>query len=246
MIKLNTFPVDLEYDDSEKKLYFEGIELKPDVRTLSEMAIVCMDKQFIQNADKKQVQYHMFRNIRRKQDATLFEEHKLSFDITVIPALDLGREFNKTLGHYHPKSEAGTRYPEIYEVLEGEAHYLIQRLDEKTLNVDDVLLIKAKKGDKVVVPTGYGHVSINPSHETLVSANIWRGVKSEYDLYRLKEGAAYFELIDDSLVPNKNYENLPMIKTAEAMTLPVNQQFDGENIYAQFLENPHKFDFLKK
>ena len=246
MVKLNTFPLDLEYEDNEKKLYFEGVELKPDLRPLSEMASVCFDKTFFADAEKTRIQYYMYRGIKQKQDANAFESTALSFDITVIPPLELGREYNKTLGHYHPKSPAGTRYPEIYEVLEGQAHYLIQRLDEKTGGVDDAMLIRAMKGDKVVMPPGYGHVSINPTHETLISANITGTFKSEYDSYKTREGAAYFDLIDDSLTPNKRYENLPMIKTIEAMELPLNQQFDGDNIYAQFIENPDKFDFLRK
>ncbi|MEM4255405.1 MAG: glucose-6-phosphate isomerase family protein [Candidatus Norongarragalinales archaeon] len=248
MIKLNVFPLDLEYDDSEKKLYFEGVELSPNVRTLGEMSSVVLDKVFFEKADKKRIQYYMFREIAKKGDVELFKTPplELSYDITVIPTLDLGREFNKTLGHYHPKSPFGARYAEIYEVLEGEGHYLLQRLDEKTGNVDDVMLVIAKKGDKVVVPNGYGHISINPSSKTLVSANITGVFKSEYDPYRLKGGGAYYELIDDSLSPNENYANLPLIKTVDAMDLPLNQQFDGDNIYAQFVENPTKFDFLKK
>jgi len=248
MIRLNAFPLDLEYDDSEKKLYFDGVELAPATRTLGEMESVVSDKAFLAKADKKRVQYFMFRSIARKSESELFKMPplELSYDITVIPPFDLGREFNKTLGHYHPQGPSGARYAEIYEVLEGEGHYLLQRLDEQTQGVDEVLLVKAKKGDKVVVPNGYGHISINPSPSTLVSANITGLFKSEYDPYRLKGGGAYFELIDDSPVPNENYPNLPLIKKINAMDLPLNQQFDGDNIYAQFTESPDKFDFLRK
>ncbi len=243
MIRLNAFPLDLEYDDSEKKLYFDGVELAPATCTLGEMESVVSDKAFLAKADKKRVQYFMFRSIARKSESELFKMPplELSYDITVIPPFDLGREFNKTLGHYHPQGPSGARYAEIYEVLEGEGHYLLQRLDEQTQGVDEVLLVKAKKGDKVVVPNGYGHISINPSPSTLVSANITGLFKSEYDPYRLKGGGAYFELIDDSPVPN-----LPLIKKINAMDLPLNQQFDGDNIYAQFTESPDKFDFLRK
>lgn len=250
MMKLDTFPLDLEYDDSEKKLYFNGVELTPAVRTLGDLESVLVDKAFFILNDKKRVQYYMFHGITRKEDFGLFKDPglqpDLEFDITIIPALELGREFNKTLGHYHPKSPAGTRYPEIYEVLDGEGHFLLQRLDEKSGMVDDVLLVRAKKGDKVVVPQGYGHVTTNPGIKTLVSANITGVFKSEYDPLRLKEGAAYFEFIDDSLVPNERYESLPMVKTIDAMDLPLNQQFDGDNIYAQFIEETRKFDFLRK
>lgn len=248
MIKLNTFPLDFEYEDSEKTLYFEGVELKPEVRTLGDMETVCLDRAFCAQADKTRVQYYMFRGIAKKEYAPLFKNPvlDLSYDIAIIPALEIGREFNKTFGHYHPKNAAGMRYPEIYEVIEGEAHYLLQRLDEKNGSADDVLLVKAKKGDKVVVPPGYGHVSINPTQKTLVSANITGVFKNDYDSYKAKRGGAYYEIIDDSLKPNPAYENLPLIKEVDAMVLPVNQEFDGDNIYAQFVENPGKFEFLRK
>ncbi len=248
MNKLNAFPLDLEYDDGEKKLYFEGVELSPQVRLLREMESVCLDKEFFAGADKNRVQYYMFRGIAKKEDVELFKSPplELSYDITIIPAFELGREFNKTVGHYHPKSPSGTRYAEIYEVLEGEAHSLQQRLDDETGRVDDVMLVTAKKGEKIVVPSGYGHNSINPSSKTLVLANITGVFKSEYDPYRLKEGGAYYELIDDSPVPNEKYPDLPMIKIINAMDLPLNQQFDGDNIYTQFVENPLKFEFLRK
>lgn len=248
MIKLNAFPLDLEYEDSERKLYYEGVELTPQARTLGDMESVLLDKAFYAQADKTRVQYYMFHGIAKKEDAPLFKGTAmgLSYDIMVMPALEIGRELNKTYGHYHPKNAAGMRYPEIYEVLEGEAHYLLQRLDEKSGSADDVLLVKARKGDKVVMPPGYGHVTINPSTKTLVSANITGVFKSDYDSYKAKRGGAYYELIDDSLKPNPSYENLPLIKEVDAMGLPVNQEFDGENIYAQFVENPGKFEFLRK
>ncbi len=246
MAKLETFPADLEFDESGKRLYFEGVELTPDIRTLMQMMSVVFDKGFYANADKNREQYYMFRGIARKLDKPLFEQHGIRYDITVIPAWDLGKEYNKTIGHYHPKSEVGTRYPEIYEVLEGQAHYLFQKLASEKGDVDDVLFVSAKKGDKIVVPSGYGHVTINPTRATLVMANLTALFKSEYELYRIKEGAAYFELIDDSLTPNRNYENLPLLKRINAREFHLNQEFEGDNVYQQFLENPHKFDFLKK
>ena len=58
------------------------------------------------------------------------------YDLTVIPSRDLCGEWVKTKGHYHPKNPAGTGYPEIYEVIEGEVHYLLQ-----SRKLDDVVLI---------------------------------------------------------------------------------------------------------
>ena len=50
----------------------------------------------------------------------------------------LGLEYTKTVGHYHPQIP-GTdiSYPEIYQVLEGSATYLLQKVEHEN---EDVLL----------------------------------------------------------------------------------------------------------
>ena len=94
--------------------------------------------------------------------------HNLRYDLTVIPSCEICGEWVKTKGHYHPKNPAGIGYPEIYEVIEGQVHYLLQ-----SRNLDDVVIISAQAGDLVIIPPEYGHVSINPSQDSaLVMANI--------------------------------------------------------------------------
>jgi glucose-6-phosphate isomerase len=79
-------------------------------------------------------------------------------------------------------------YPELYEVLEGEALYLLQSEDHS-----DVAVVHASAGDKVLVPPGYGHVTINRSNKTLKMANfVARDFSSLYEPYRAKGGGAYF------------------------------------------------------
>src|SRR5208283_4184895 len=101
----------------------------------------------------------------------------LPTSITVIPSFDLCGEYVKTKGHYHPADPAGTGYPELYDVTEGRALFLIQ---SRTL--DDVILISAETGARVVIPPGYGHITINPSPDaTLVLANlVSTAFESEY------------------------------------------------------------------
>lgn len=79
-----------------------------------------------------------------------------------------------------PGNPAGVGYPEVYEVLEGRAHFLLQK---KTL--DDIVLVEAAKGDIVLIPPGYGHVTINPAqNETLTMANlVSTEFSSEYGFY---------------------------------------------------------------
>lgn len=47
------------------------------------------------------------------------------------------------------------KYPELYEMLNGESHYLLQRAQNEE-SVGEVLLVKATRGDKVIVPPNYG------------------------------------------------------------------------------------------
>ncbi len=54
----------------------------------------------------------------------------------------------------HPKLRY--TYSELYEVLERDAHYLLQRAQNGE-RVDEVILVKATRGDKVIIPPNYGH-----------------------------------------------------------------------------------------
>ena len=95
-------------------------------------------------------------------------EQNIRYDITIIPPGMLGREYIKTAGHYHPLVPGGSvTYPELYEVLEGEALYLLQRQD-----LGDVVAINASAGDKVLVPPNYGHITINGSNKKLKMATL--------------------------------------------------------------------------
>ncbi len=154
--------------------------------------------------------YFMYRDLSRSEkDWQWLHDHRLRYDLTVIPPRDLCGERVKTKGHYHPANPAGVGYPEAYEVLEGTAHYLLQ-----SRNLDDTVLIEAEAGDLVIIPPGYGHVTINPSPDrTLSMANIVStAFESEYGDYEHRHGAAWFELADGSLVRNPAYGETPVLR----------------------------------
>jgi glucose-6-phosphate isomerase len=144
-------------------------------------------------------------------DRRWLHERDLRYDITVIPPRNLCGECVKTKGHYHPKNPQDVGYPEIYEVLDGEVWYLLQ-----TRPPDDVVLIAATAGDVVVIPPGYGHVSINPSPDrTLSMANIVStAFESEYGDYEKLQGAAYYAMADGTLKKNPRYGTVPPARHA--------------------------------
>ncbi|ADB58287.1 glucose-6-phosphate isomerase family protein [Archaeoglobus profundus] len=155
--------------------------------------------------------YHMFRDVYySKKDHEIIKEHGLRFDITVIPPNKIGKEFIKTFGHYHPLAEDNLSYTEIYEVLKGEAIYLLQKVEGD--KVVDVVAIEAGEGDKVIIPPNYGHVTINPSNKELRMANwVYRHFKSNYEPYERLRGACYY-YTEDGWIRNPNYGEVPDIR----------------------------------
>ncbi len=195
--------------------------------------------------------YYMYRDVARSsEDRAWLTEQNLRFDITVIPPRELCGEYNKTKGHYHPADPSGTGYPEIYEVLTGEAHYLIQNHD-----CSDVMMIAASAGDVVVVPPGYGHVTINPTHSTVLQmANIVSSrFSSNYRSYEAKNGAAYFEWIKEGFVKNPTYRNPAHLRLVKAQRLidvkdaipdPLYNLIENRAPVLDFLNHPEKFEPL--
>ena len=201
------------------ELTFGDRTFTPVVRTLGEMKEVLYDQGFLVTASMDSVPlYYMFREVAKNDlDGEQIQALGLRYDVTIIPPMKLGLEFVKTAGHYHPFVPGSKlTYPEIYEVLEGEAHYLLQKREEEERGGDvitDVVLIPAHRGDKVIIHPNYGHVTINPANTTLKMANwVARSFSSIYDPYKQRGGAAYFELTSGKLVRNERYETVPEIR----------------------------------
>jgi hypothetical protein len=117
-------------------------------------------------------------------------EHKEGYDICreankmVLPN-DLG-SFNydltllqpkvSTKGHYHFGNE-----PELYEVVSGEAQFLMQNSD-----ASQTYIIEAKEKDKIVFPPGFSMRTINPSQteELLISNWVNDKVQNNYEAFK--------------------------------------------------------------
>jgi len=183
-----------------------------DTRTLGQMSQVIFDKEWLKTAEDLDL-YFMDRGVEEKDG--------LRYDITTIPAIMLGQEFNKTKGHIHVG-----RWQETYTVLEGQAIYLMQKFDDEG-NVADVYAVEAKKGQSIVIPSFYGHTTINPSStEELKMANwVSPECKSDYSLYEKFGGACYFHA-RQGWIKNENYKSVPELRFENALeALPSNLDF---------------------
>jgi len=194
------------------QMEFSGKMLTPDVRRLCDMREVILDQNWLVGAEDFEL-YYMYRDLSlSRADKEKLLQQDLRYDITVIPPNMLGREYIKTAGHYHPLVPGGSvTYPELYEVLEGEALYLLQNLD-----LSDVVAVYAGAGDKVLVPPNYGHITINRSNKTLKMANfVARNFSSLYDPFREKGGGAYF-FTKDGWIKNDRCPEAAKLRRVEA------------------------------
>lgn len=223
-------------------LGWEGELPQPSVRSVEEMRSVLASPSCRCSGPL----YYMYRDLAKSdKDRVWLRNHALRYDLTVIPPRDLCGEWVKTKGHYHPKNPAGTGYPEIYEVIEGEAQYLLQ-----SRMLDDVVLISARAGDLVVIPPEYGHISINPGGTTLVMANIVStAFQSEYGEYEKHQGAAYYVMNSGKIQMNPHYSSLPPVRYLEATCVRGTHHLCKGPLYALigneeallFLNEPEKF-----
>ncbi len=227
----------------DRTLRIGGVSVEPQVRMLSELEDVLFDRSCIDAGDAEL--YYMYRDIylsKRDRDSLL--DLGLRYDITVIPPRMLGEEYVKTAGHYHPPVP-GTEitYPELYEVLDGQAHFLLQK-PENWESVSDVVLIEAKKSDKVLIPPGYGHITINPSKKVLRIANlVSREFESIYEPMRRMGGAAYFEL-RSGFIENKRYSKLVPLRRRKSVSK--RSLLRGREIYGLLREDSPVLKYLVK
>lgn len=204
-----------------------------DVRKLSAMKDVVFDSDWFEEAGDREL-YYMFRDLAKNDsDLELIKSRHLRYDITRIPAGMLGSEYVKTLGHYHPKvSGTGVSYPELYQVLEGSATYLIQkRVEGRDDIIEDFAVLEATAGDCVLIPPGYGHVTVNVSNEELTMANwVCRDFSSIYEPIGKLGGAAYY-LLAAGVVKNPGYKDTPPVRYLKPKDFPEAGLVSGKDMY---------------
>ena len=210
---------------------------------------------FNENAAKgreNEIFYTVFRNIETV-------EGRARYDITEIPAGNIGGEFNKTFGHYHKNA-----LPEVYEVLEGHAYFLLQNPQSNPAEIKEVYIVEAEKGEKAVIPGNFGHLSINVGSETLVLAN-WIGFTGyDYETIKKLTGGCYYVLDARLVAPseaearrvgqtiefeqNKNYKMVPELKKLKLKNSPALEELgirnDKSHPILDLKKSPEKLDWL--
>jgi len=171
-------------------------KIKPQIRFLNEMESVLYDQKLAKAVPNLEV-YYVWRGIKEKGE--------LRYDITIIPHQMLGREFPKTKGHKHLGN-----FQELIQILSGKAFYFAQKGRGKF--IEDCYVVEAKKGDFVIIPPIYDHLTINPAERELKMANwISKRCQSDYGLFERFQGACYY-YTKKGWIKNKNYKKVPKLR----------------------------------
>jgi len=229
--------------DGERLVYGGEFEVQPQARLFLEAEKVYRSSY----GDPRKELYHMYRYFEKPSDKKTFEKADVEYDITVIGPGKIGDEYIKTKGHYHalvPKTEIS--YPEVYEVIEGRIEYLVQKRPNDKKETE-VVIIRAEPGDKVIVPPGYGHVSVNVGREAAVSSNLQKRdlpAGADYGGFEYFRGGALYRT-------EKGWEeNLEYLVKTTGYALPKEKPEWGlvkdSSLYESFAAYPEKFGFLTR
>lgn len=238
-------PIRLDQEKMLIKFEEDLRRITPDVRRLSQAREVL----FSPSVETDEDLYFMYRGVGREKEIDILQRHNLRYDLTLLKPLLIGREYNKTVGHYHPEAgDSHITYPEVYEVITGEAHYLLQKVTAGPEGqvVEQAFVVEAHPGDKVLIPPGYGHITINPDlNEPLLMANITAsGFKSIYEPIKEMRGGAYFELGDGQWIKNSHYlkvADLNFVKAFEHQAIGLTGQMP---LYSSCVQGASSFRYL--
>lgn len=145
-------------------------------------------------------------------------------NITVWEAGTVGGEYIKTYGHYHVG-----KLDETYTIAQGEGIVLLQKRkgEDEGNPVDDeiesFIAIAVKKGDKVFIPSGTGHLVVNTGKTWLVTIDdspvnfeekdpVSLPGHADYEAVKIMKGFAYYVIEENgkpTLVKNPNYKSIP-------------------------------------
>jgi len=147
--------------------------------------------------------------------------------VVFLPGV-FGGEYVKSAGQYHPLCGNNRQATsEIYTVLHGTGHFLLQKSAPPYEVIEDALLVEVEAGETFVVPPDYGHLQINPTAKPLIfSYAVMDGMDGVYEPFRRRRGAIYYEMADgpQRYVFNTRCSSkvpLRLVKASEICQIPV-------------------------
>jgi glucose-6-phosphate isomerase len=128
--------------------------------------------------------YHMLNGITARADPD--KRSRLRYELTSLRGGTVGTEWVKTIGHIHNAAPDGHGFPEAYEVVSGEAIFLLFRPGV-------TVIVEGRRGDRFMIPPGWHHLAINHGAEAMVFADVVaRAVTPDYSLLHERRGGPVY------------------------------------------------------
>lgn len=232
-----SFVLDLEI--TQPGICFEGdVEIdKTAGKTVGDMKRLLRSR----NLDEDEKLYDFYVGVGLKGEKEGLIQSGLRYDIILISPGTVGGEYKKTSGHVHEGL-----YPEIYEVLYGTALFILQKGTGK--DVSYFAAVKTRAGEKILVPPGYTHATVNIGDGPLLFSDLVADeCQNHYEDVQANCGMSYY-VLDQKGEPvfekNPNYGCVP----AERIIGPVKKpelglEFDVP-VYDLVSESPKRYDYL--
>lgn len=202
------------------------------------------------NADGPEVVYTIAMDCGRDEDRNDLASRNLLYGACIYAKGLIGREPVRSQGHIHAVSASvNLSTPELYEVWDGTCIVVMQ---ETANDVPGrVYAVKAQKGQHILVPPSWAHMTINadPTHPMTFGAWCVRDFGFDYRDVRAHHGLAYFPIMDvqENVIKfEQNFRYQPeglIVKTPNDY-----KEFgieSGQSIYSQYIEDHSRFDFIK-
>ncbi len=172
----------------------------------------------------------------------------LLYGICIYASGQVGSEPVRSQGHIHSISvSCNYSTPEMYEILEGKAYIFMQ--NGADANTKSAYAIYCESGDKVIVPPGYAHCTINAEPQSAMVFGAWcvRDYGFEYEDVRKMKGLSYFPVINEQghieFESNESYGEVELVVKEPREYCEFHVKRDMP-IYTQYEENPSRFDFI--
>ncbi len=186
--------------------------------------------------------YRIYEGIRKIQDKELWND--IEYSILILQSGQLNGRYFNTIGYYRSFAENGYRYPEIFQLAEGYAEFLLQHPRENHEQIKDVVVIRMQKYDILAVPPSYGVTIINPSDKKSIISRIRASDAEELkEPYHTTKGGCYYKLAEEKWDYNPDYEEIPNLR----LGVPQNKWKSlkrGIPIYTSYVYNPRYFKSL--
>jgi len=164
--------------------------------------------------------YTIYMDIRVPDRVAALRSLGLGYGAVVYNHGSIGVEALRSQGHVHSAPEStGVAYSEIYEFWHGRG--LVYMQDRATPDVADVIVVEAGPGDKVVIPPGWAHSTVNVGDEPMAFGAVYAlEAQLFYEPLRKLQGTAHYVLADGTLDPNPRYRAAPTARRQAPHEIP--------------------------